>query len=188
MNKDRTLIDLVKVYKKSVPEKLCKNIITRAANLTWKNHVWASYHDNQIQGDDTEFLRAEIDQFSRLELSPLINSFFESYIKEISGPYQFNIQGFSVPKLNRYDAGTKMSQHNDHIYSLFNGTIKGIPILSIVGLLNDEFEGGEFVFWDSEVIKLEVGDILIFPSLFAYPHRVNTITNGLRYSFVSWAY
>ena len=65
--------------------------------------------------------------------------------------------------------------------------MKGIPILSIVGLLNDNYEGGEFMIRGKEV-KLIRGDILIFPSNFIYPHEVKDITKGIRYSFVSWAF
>jgi predicted 2-oxoglutarate/Fe(II)-dependent dioxygenase YbiX len=71
---------------------------------------------------------------------------------------------------------------------LFDGEQKGIPILSIVGLLNNDFSGGNFIFFDDYEIKLTVGDIMIFPSLFLYPHRVEEITNGTRHAFVSWAY
>ena len=37
-------------------------------------------------------------------------------------------------------------------------------------------------------IKLTRGDILIFPSNFMYPHKVKDITEGVRHSFVSWAF
>jgi predicted 2-oxoglutarate/Fe(II)-dependent dioxygenase YbiX len=65
--------------------------------------------------------------------------------------------------------------------------MKGIPILSVVGLLNDNYGGGEFMIRGKEV-KLIRGDILIFPSNFIYPHEVKDITKGIRYSFVSWAF
>ena len=38
-----------------------------------------------------------------------------------------------------------MKEHQDHIHSIFDGNEKGIPILSIVGNLNDDFEGSEFI-------------------------------------------
>ena len=61
-------------------------------------------------------------------------------------------------------------------------------MLSIVGQLNEDFEGGEFVMWGDQVIPFEKGDIIIFPSNFMYPHRVEPVTKGERYSYVSWAY
>jgi predicted 2-oxoglutarate/Fe(II)-dependent dioxygenase YbiX len=81
-----------------------------------------------------------------------------------------------------------MKQHCDHIHSLFEGERKGIPVLSIVGLLNDDFEGGEFIMWGDEVIPMSAGSVLVFPSNFMYPHRVNPVTKGTRYSFVSWSW
>jgi len=80
-----------------------------------------------------------------------------------------------------------MRVHYDHIQSIFDGNAKGIPIISIVGLLNDNYEGGEFMCRGKEV-KLARGDILLFPSNFIYPHGVSDLTKGTRYSFVSWAF
>ena len=81
-----------------------------------------------------------------------------------------------------------MELHCDHIQSMFDGERKGIPTLSIVGILNDDYEGGEFIMWEDKEIKLKTGDLLIFPSTFLYPHKVNLVTKGTRYSFVSWTW
>ena len=64
----------------------------------------------------------------------------------------------------------------------------GIPTLSIVGLLNDDFEGGEFVMFDDMKFDLKKGDVLVFPSNFLYPHKVDKVTKGVRYAYVSWAW
>ena len=68
---------------------------------------------------------------------------------------------------------------------MFDGERKGIPILSVLGVLNDDYEGGEFVLID-EKIDLSKGDIIIFPSNFMYPHKVEPVTKGTRYSYISW--
>jgi predicted 2-oxoglutarate/Fe(II)-dependent dioxygenase YbiX len=78
-----------------------------------------------------------------------------------------------------------MALHADHIHSMFDGERKGIPILSVLGVLNDDYEGGEFVLID-EKIDLNKGDIIIFPSNFMYPHKVEPVTKGTRYSYISW--
>jgi predicted 2-oxoglutarate/Fe(II)-dependent dioxygenase YbiX len=80
-----------------------------------------------------------------------------------------------------------MRIHYDNIHSIFDGKIKGIPIISIVGLLNENYEGAEFMLRDKE-IKLKTGDILLFPSGIVYPHKVNETKKGIRYSFVCWAF
>jgi predicted 2-oxoglutarate/Fe(II)-dependent dioxygenase YbiX len=43
------------------------------------------------------------------------------------------------------------------------------------------------MFGDEE-IKFKTGDLLIFPSNFLYPHRVEPVTKGVRYSFISWTW
>ena len=37
-----------------------------------------------------------------------------------------------------------------------------------------------------EKIDLSKGDIIIFPSNFMYPHKVEPVTKGTRYSYISW--
>ena len=81
-----------------------------------------------------------------------------------------------------------MATHYDNIKDLFDGVYKGVPQISIVGVLNDEYKGGKFLIRDEE-IKLKKGDILLFPSCFLYPHTVTKVTTeNPRYSFVCWAF
>jgi predicted 2-oxoglutarate/Fe(II)-dependent dioxygenase YbiX len=79
-----------------------------------------------------------------------------------------------------------MGVHADHVRNIFDGTRRGIPILTVLGALNDNYEGGELEFWEDEKIKLKAGEALIFPSNFLYPHQVLPITKGNRYSFAVW--
>jgi len=104
------------------------------------------------------------------------------------------INYFTPVRFNRYNTGTKMRKHYDFIQSIFDGQskfstpYKGVPILSLVGVLNNDYEGGEFVFNDNHIVTLSTGDVLIFPSTFMYAHEVKEITKGKRYSFVSWGF
>jgi predicted 2-oxoglutarate/Fe(II)-dependent dioxygenase YbiX len=96
--------------------------------------------------------------------------------------------GYSEVRFNRYRTNTEMKRHCDHIHSLFDGSRKGVPLLSILGSLNNDYKGGELVFWDDTVVELKAGEIMIFPSNFLYPHEVKLVTEGTRYSFVSWTW
>lgn len=66
--------------------------------------------------------------------------------------------------------------------------------ITIIVNLNNDYDGGDFIFFNpinkKDIIhreKLNKGTILIFPSNFLYPHSVEPITKGNRYSLVSWA-
>lgn len=79
-----------------------------------------------------------------------------------------------------YSEGRGYSQHVD--------SFTQIPrALSCSLLLNTDFEGAEFCFFDGKyVLKPTLGSALFFPSNFQYPHQVNLVTKGTRYSIVTW--
>tara|TARA_R110002020_G_scaffold116016_1_gene266202 strand:- start:3191 stop:3778 length:588 start_codon:yes stop_codon:yes gene_type:complete len=124
------------------------------------------------------------------KIQDLVWKGLEKYIvkDKLGGDVFKGWSGFSKLRFNRYNKNQIMSKHADHIVSLFSGDVRGIPILSIVGILNDNYQGGEFVMFNDYKIKFKPGDLIIFPSVFLYPHKVNPVTNGTRYSFVSWCY
>ena len=63
------------------------------------------------------------------------------------------------------------------------------PPYSYIVFLNDDYKGGEFLMFDhEEKIELKAGDIMIFPSVFLYPHKVAPVTKGIRDAFVSWVW
>ena len=53
--------------------------------------------------------------------------------------------------------------------------------------LNDDYEGGEWGFFDREIIvKAPKGSAVMFPSNFMYPHEIMPVTQGVRYSIITW--
>ena len=90
-------------------------------------------------------------------------------------------------RFNKYGKDQIMSKHCDHIHSLFDLVKhRGIPVLSIVGVLNDDYKGGEFIMFDDYEIKFKSGDLVIFPSVFLYPHLVKPVKKGIRYLYLGF--
>ena len=76
--------------------------------------------------------------------------------------------------------------HTDHC--------SGAPrTLSIIFLLNNDYEGGDLIFRDPQIenlilkIEKKPNRVIVWPSNFLYPHKVTPVTKGVRYSIVSWA-
>ena len=173
---------------------MCEQTILSLDNNTWETHNFA-YIDEE--GDTKKFtisgeqeLEVSYDVIpTHAYLMSRVWDGLDQYIrKDFKCTWFDGWSGYSQIRYNRYTQNRLMAKHCDHIRSLFDGEIKGIPILSIVGLLNDDFDGGEFVMFKDHVIELKAGDLLIFPSVFLYPHKVNPIKSGTRHSFVSWAW
>ena len=177
-----------------LPTQLCRSLIreTSLPEKKWSTHSWYNYGRDDLYSKPTkelDVISSTQDQFQ--SLGKYLEEALQNYQKKYS-PSKENIGNpwihhFSQVRFNRYKVGTKMRLHHDHIQSIFDGKLKGIPIISIVGLLNDNYHGGEFICRGKE-IKLVRGDILLFPSNFMYPHQVKEIIKGVRYSFVSWAF
>ncbi len=112
----------------------------------------------------------------------------KEYIDRLDFKWFAGWTGYTGLKFNKYTKNTTMKKHCDHIHDIFPGDPKGVPILSMVGLLNNDFEGGKFIMFEDKEIKLKQGDLIIFPSSFLYPHEVTPVKKGTRYSYVSWVY
>ena len=83
-------------------------------------------------------------------------------------------------ELLKYPEGCFYVEHTD--------SFKARPrAVSCSFILNNNFEGGEFAFFNKELkYKLEKGDAIMFPSNFMYPHEVMPVTKGTRYSIITW--
>ena len=185
------LLDLVQVYKKALTKEQCSFVIKKTDEFHWLPHQWSGYNKlSEAPKSEENCDRTELFGMTRLLISGFVKNAIDEYKKYVIKTLgtNFNINGITIPEINRYREGKGMAEHVDHITSIFDGETKGIPTLSVVGLLNDEFQGGEFKFWDKYDMNLEIGDILVFPSNFLYKHQVDKVTRGIRYSFVSWIY
>ena len=175
-----------------IPKELCESLIDECNKKEWKKHTWNNYSTGTFESAPTKELDVmPCTQEQQNKITPHLVKALEEYQNKYSTPGE-KTQGswlnkFSPIRFNKYVIGTTMRQHYDHIHSIFDGKMKGVPIISIVGQLNEDYEGAEFYCRGKE-IKLKTGDILLFPSNFMYPHEVKETKKGVRYSFVSWAF
>ena len=174
----------------------CNNIIKKYKDQKWAPHEWSHKQGNSLINleknkklfpkNHKDFLIQLLKEEDNLFIVYKVKYFLQSYIKNYDESYQM-IKKLSTIRLNKYPIGSQMLPHVDHITTLFDGKERGIPIISIVGLLNDNFKGGEFSIC-GENTNLKQGDVLVFPSMFLFPHEVKKIIKGTRYSFVLWGY
>jgi prolyl 4-hydroxylase len=93
----------------------------------------------------------------------------------------------------RYLPGQSYKRHVDNLLlaSRFVEVANGIPTrdISVVGYLNDDFQGGE-TFFDRQNLKVkpQAGSVLVFPSYYTHPHQSLPVIRGKKYSFTSWLF
>lgn len=88
-------------------------------------------------------------------------------------------------QLLKYDVNQHFKPHIDNIMGRPTG--EGSRAVSMVIYLNDDYSGGELCFPRQEVtIKPEAGSLVVFPSYFTHVHESRDITQGIKYSVVTW--
>ncbi len=176
-----------KLYKSVVSNDLCDKTVSEMNTLDFKEHTFYNANTNEYKprSGSQELSMSWGNVSTKNDLNKLVDDTAFHYVKNLRMPWFDSYQGYSHVRFNKYAENKKMALHADHIHSMFDGERKGIPILSVLGVLNDDYEGGEFVLID-EKIDLLKGDIIIFPSNFMYPHKVEPVTKGTRYSYISW--
>lgn len=80
----------------------------------------------------------------------------------------------------KYSKGQKFTNHiDDHPQYLRR--------ISSIYYINDDYIGGEINFSRFNIsYKPKANELLVFPSTYVYNHSVSEVTDGTRYSVVSW--
>lgn len=180
-----TLEQYVKVYHDVIPEDLCDAIIAEYSNSDeWTAATTHGGLQTDVRNVDEISMSADSiigDSGIRRELD---NRVFES-VSSISKKYHQEFKHFEINvdtgyQLLRYKEGQFYTQHVDSFVNQQRS-------LSCSMILNDDYEGGEFCFWDGTMMhKPPKGSALVFPSNFMYPHEIRKVTKGERYSIITW--
>lgn len=128
-------------------------------------------------------------------LFPKIVDLLKDTVREVINPfYEVQISESEVPQILSYGVGGHYCPHLDgeSLWQTPNGELiwkkSTDRDLSMVFYLNDDFEGGDFIFPDLKIrIRPEPGMLICFPSNRNYKHGVEPVTKGKRYSIVCWA-
>jgi predicted 2-oxoglutarate/Fe(II)-dependent dioxygenase YbiX len=113
----------------------------------------------------------------------------DKIIKQHYSHYKFKFSYLETNNLNqidllKYEVGGKYEIHTDHCH-------QAQRTLTFILNLNEDYDGGDFVFYNQnntemKRVKCKTATCIMFPSNFQYPHRIEPITKGTRYSIVAW--
>ena len=165
------------LYEKALSKDFCEYVI--------KSIDWNKTEAGKVNRIDT----GEIDPKSRIsqiyweELLSPIGCVVQSYIVDANKNWNYDIRRLEKVQMSKYEIGGHYNWHMDSKAPVNNEQRK----LSISILLNDNFDGGglEIESNKGENVLKSQGDIVVFPSFLQ--HRVIPVTDGVRYTAVSWA-
>ena len=109
-------------------------------------------------------------------------NFYNKYLSKFPYIYSLELEDLHLLKYNK---GNYYQAHADYSSSTPRN-------LSVIVNLNEGYSGGTLNFYDPQSFEtrqkysLKEGDSIIFPSNFLFPHSIDTIEKGTRYSIVAW--
>ena len=80
--------------------------------------------------------------------------------------------------------GDKAQEYKEHVdvSSVFEQRI-----LTCSLILNDNYDGGDFIFFEGEYkVPKKAYSAIVFPSNFCFPHAITPVTNGDRHVILTW--
>ena len=188
---DRNIESYVKVYDNWLDADKCKQTIKELESADWQQHTFYNAQTGTY-GAQSGSRELDVSWQQNITTKPYIMQriwdCYMQYTKDLNFTWFNSWQGYSEVRFNRYNEDRLMALHCDHIHSMFDGQRKGIPTMTFLAILNEDYEGGEFIMFDDKEIKFKEGSAVVFPSCFLYPHTVKPVTKGVRYSCVSWAW
>jgi Rps23 Pro-64 3,4-dihydroxylase Tpa1-like proline 4-hydroxylase len=176
----------IKIFENIISDELCDRILSEYANSDqWSDSKIADgLHKNirnckiiNISFDDiinqNQNIRKKIDDDIYSEVSKIISLLNKEYI-------QLKATQDSGYDLLKYEEDGFYTQHTDSFKEMNRA-------ISCSLCLNDDYDGGEFAFFDRTLkYKLKKGSVITFPSNFMYPHEILPVTKGTRYSIITW--
>lgn len=182
------LKDYIVILKNKVPYTLCDEIINEYKNSgEWEEAQIADKVkiNKMTRNCDVLSMSAknviDLNVVTRSELDRKVFDIVSDCISEYIFKFPYcRIAQDTGYQLLRYKKGSFYTEHTDSFTESFR-------TVSCSLLLNDNFEGGEFAFFEgTKVYKLSKGDVIMFPSNFMFPHEVKKVNLGTRYSIVTW--
>mgnify|MGYP003111580338 CR=1 FL=1 len=174
------------VFKNDIDKDICNKIISYGKNKWIKAQVGSPTDNPHLNKDiritDVAFCNDEW-------LFDLVWHYLNT--ANINSNWNFQVESCEPMQISKYEENGHYDFHLDgngftrynmpENKFLHNKTRK----LSMTIVLNEDYEGGEFEFFDEKrLIKEKLGTVIVFPSYMI--HRVKPVTKGTRYSLVVW--
>ncbi|MEY2976282.1 MAG: prolyl hydroxylase family protein [Prochlorotrichaceae cyanobacterium] len=166
--------------------------------IDWVNHlslnpagIQVRQIDSTVRSNDLLYLGEEESELQALnELIMEKIKLVQAFLHQHYGIYFAHAEPCSIL---RYQEGQFYKRHVDNLLfsSRLEEAARQVPIrdVSVVGYLNEAFEGGE-TYFDRQQVKItpRTGSVLVFPAYWTHPHASLPVRRGTKYAFTTWLF
>jgi hypothetical protein len=173
--------DNIFIFDNVITDELCDKIIDVIKKEPKVKDDWNRGNNVVCEYAEVHNLK---DENIKLEIDDAIFKVMSAIIK-VFALYDIKITSDSGYLLRKITGPTRF-----HMDSPFSGSPDDdkVRVVSIVIALNDDHEGGEFIFpQQRRKIKLKKGQLIAFPPYWTHPHGTADLRNNtVRYTVTSW--
>lgn len=131
------------------------------------NEIRSIIHETMV--DVQELLKKHVDVHLMAYETPCL--------RKIYGATRTHTDGLRSEITIKNTLGSLYDPTEDNLGSMF----------SVIVALNDDYEGGEFVFPKHDFsVRLKAGDAIAFPPYWTHPHQTNDLNGTFRYTINTW--
>jgi Rps23 Pro-64 3,4-dihydroxylase Tpa1-like proline 4-hydroxylase len=186
----KNIDDYIQVFEDVVPIDLCDRFLNEYAN----SNEWDVTYVGSLNGGVVDRKIRNCDWIST-SLPSIISK--NQDVRQLLDTQIFNCANDAIRRYNtvfpeamiEQDSGYDLLRYNEgQFYIQHTDSFKTHPrAVSCSFMMNDDYEGGEFAFFNREKLyKVKKGSVIMFPSNFMYPHEIMPVTKGVRYSIITW--
>tara|TARA_R100000664_G_C2753672_1_gene141110 strand:+ start:1407 stop:1940 length:534 start_codon:yes stop_codon:yes gene_type:complete len=159
---DNTCDEIIKTYN---PDNFVRSVVNNEYEISDDRKVYENFLDSQFENIIFK------------KVGDILNNYSKQYRWLLTSKLEDT--GYKHLCYKGSDKG-EFKMHVDNI--------KLYPrVLSISFILNENYDGGDFVFFDKEYkIEKKKGMAIVFPSNFCFPHAITPVTNGDRHAIITW--
>lgn len=182
-----TLDEYIKVFYNIIPDETCDIILNEYKNS--EDWIASRTGDGNVNKHIRNCDIIGISQHEIIRKNPEVRQKIDHLVFESAGKAALEYRNIFNDCDVQQDSGYDLLRYGEGgYYSIHTDSYKDNPrAISCSFNLNDDYDGGEFAFFDREVIiKSPKGSVIVFPSNFMYPHEIMQVTKGTRYSIVTW--
>jgi hypothetical protein len=181
------------IIKNLISQPFCAKMVDIMKQVNFNNRI--QYKEgNNVLGEEISLhqlrtlCNSQLKQTDKATLNDLIVIFYSLYIRSMvyvmqtinSHIFNNNIPRISGVCVRKIDGPTRT--HADGPVS--DG---GIRLLTCIIALNSDYKDGKFYFPKQNIdLKLEAGDILLFPPYWTHPHYTDNPVENVRYTLTFW--
>ena len=187
ISSESKLKDFIYVFDNILSHESCDLILKEYEKADWKDSLVGNNELNpDIRNCKVINISSEDNIKENLEIRKLIDNTIFDAVGNIINKISNELKNITI----REDSGysllkyTKDGFYEEHVDT---DSVINNRRFSCSLCINDDYEGGEFSFFNDEIkYNIKKGSVIVFPSNHLYPHQILPITKGIRYSIITW--